>query len=67
MEACSIFETRSAVRAIGLIMRTIPPPPPINTDMSNERTFLSIIEQAGEGLEMLRVLSLSDDHAGRAL
>jgi hypothetical protein len=35
--------------------------------MSNERAFLSIIEQAGEGLEMLRDLSLSDDHVGRAL
>ena len=29
--------------------------------MSNDRAFLSIIEEAGESLEMLEVLSLSDD------
>jgi hypothetical protein len=33
----------------------------IRKEMSNDRAFLSIIEEAGESLEMLEVLSLSDD------
>jgi hypothetical protein len=35
--------------------------------MSNDRTFLSIIEEAGESLEMLGILSSSDDDMGTSL
>lgn len=35
--------------------------------MSNDRAFLSITEEAGEGYEMLGVLSLSDDDIGMLL
>jgi hypothetical protein len=39
----------------------------VRRKMSNDRAFLSIIEAAGEGLEMLGVLSSSDDDIGMSL
>jgi hypothetical protein len=39
----------------------------VSSDGSNERALLSIIEQAGEGLDMLKVLSSSEDHVCMSL
>lgn len=45
-------------------------PPPLalsEEEVSNGRAFLSIIKKTGESLEMLEVLSSSDDDTGTSL
>lgn len=42
-------------------------PPALVKKMSNDRAFMSIIEEAGEGLEMLGDLSLRDNNTGAPL
>jgi len=42
-------------------------PGALTGDMSNDCAFFSIIEQAGEGLDMLREFSLSEDYIQMSL
>jgi hypothetical protein len=52
------------VKAIEVVIRWTLPPALVREEMSNDRAFLSIIEEAGESLEMLGILSSSDDDIG---
>jgi hypothetical protein len=63
----SICETGSAMKAIVVIIGWTLPPALVREEMSNDRAFLSIIEEAGESLEMLGILSSSDDDMGTSL
>jgi hypothetical protein len=61
------FETAQAVKTIETIIRWGFPDGLIKVVMSNDCAFFSIIEQAGEGLDMLREFSPSDDYIQMAL
>jgi hypothetical protein len=49
------------MKAIEVIIGWTLPPALVRKEMSNDRAFLSIIEQAGGSLEILGGLSSSDD------
>jgi hypothetical protein len=55
------------MKAIEVIIGWTLPPALVRKEMSNDRAFLSIIEEAGESLEMLGVLSSSDHDMGTSL
>jgi hypothetical protein len=54
------FETAQAVKTIKTIIRWGFPDGLITDAISNDCAFFSIIEQIGEGLDMLREFSRSD-------
>jgi hypothetical protein len=55
------------MKAIVIIIGWTLPPALVREKMSNDHAFLSIIEGAGESLEMLGILSSSDDDMGASL
>jgi hypothetical protein len=55
------------VKAIEVTIGQTLPPALFTKEMSNDRAFLSIMEAAGESLEMLGFLSSSDDDIGMSL
>jgi hypothetical protein len=55
------------MKAIVVIIGWTLRPALVREEMSNDRAFLSIIEGAGESLEMLGILSSSDDDMGTSL
>ena len=55
------------MKAIEVIIGWTLPPALVREEIRNDRAFLSIIEEAEQSLEMLGILSSSDNYMGTSL